>query len=154
MIEKAKILELIKDLVKEKEHFIVQLEIDKANTIRLLVDNMKGIQIDECVALSRAIEKGLDREMEDFELLVSSPGLDAPFKVIQQYIKNIGREVKVSLKDKRNFQGKLMEADDIGFGIEENKKVKMAGKKKKQTVIEKNRFLFDDVNEVKIVIKF
>jgi len=74
--------------------------------------------------------------------------------VIQQYIKNIGREVKVSLKDKRNFQGKLMEADDIGFGIEENKKVKMAGKKKKQTVIEKNRFLFDDVNEVKIVIKF
>jgi len=154
MIEKAKILELIKDLVKEKEHFIVQLEIDKANTIRLLVDNMKGIQIDECVALSRAIEKGLDREMEDFELLVSSPGLDAPFKVIQQYIKNIGREVKVSLKDKRNFQGKLMEADDTGFGIEENKKVKMAGKKKKQTVIEKNRFLFDDVNEVKIVIKF
>lgn len=154
MIGKEKILELIKDLIEEKDHFIVQLDVNKANSISLLVDNMKGIQINECIELSRAIENGLDRETEDFELVVSSPGLGLPFKVVQQYLKNIGREVKGALNDGRKFQGKLVEADDNGFDIEEMKKIRIEGKKKKQTVIEKNRFLFDDVSDVIAVIKF
>ena len=96
MIEKEQILELIKDLVDEKEYFIVQLDISKTNKISLFVDSIKGININECVELSRKIERGLSREKEDFEVIVSSPGLDSPFKVPQQYTKNIGREVKVS----------------------------------------------------------
>ncbi len=154
MIEKEKILGLIKDLIEEREHFVVQLDISTSNSIRLLADNMKGIQIHECVELSRAIEKGLDRETEDFELLVSSPGLDSPFKVKQQYVKNIGKELEVSLKEGRKLQGTLIEADNDGFSLEETKKVKMEGKKKKQTLIEKHRILFNDTNEVKLIIKF
>ncbi len=154
MIEKEVILKLIQDLIEEKGHFIVQLDITKTNSIHLLVDNMKGIQIHECVELSRAIEKGLDREKEDFELVVSSPGLDSSFKVVQQYFKNIGREVDLSLKDGRKFKGKLIEADNNSFWIEERKRMKMDGKKKKQTRIEKHEFLYNDVGEVKVIIKF
>ncbi len=154
MIEKEVILELIHDLIEEKEYFIVQLDITKTNSIHLLVDNMKGIQIHECVELSRTIEKGLNRGKEDFELVVSSPGLDSPFKVVQQYFKNIGREVDVSLKDGRKFKGKLIEADHNAFCIEEKKKMKMDGRKKKQTRIERREFLYNDVNEVRIVVKF
>lgn len=154
MIEKDKILMLIKDLVKERDHFIVQLDISNSNSIRLLADNMKGIQIHECVELSRAIENGLDREKEDFDLVVSSPGLDSPLKVTQQYVKNIGKEVNVSLKEGRNIRGTLVESDDNGFSIEEKKKVKVEGRKKKQTSIEKHRILFNDANEVKLIIKF
>ena len=154
MIEKDKILGLIKDLVEEREHFIVQLDISTSNSIRLLVDNMRGIQIYECVELSRAVEDGLDRETEDFELMVSSPGLDSPFKVAQQYAKNVGKEVKVSLKEGRKLQGTLIEPDNDGFSIVETKKIKMEGKKKKQTLNEKHRILFNDVNETKLIIKF
>lgn len=154
MIKKDKILGLIKDLVEERNHFIVQLDVNSGNSIRLLADNIKGIQIKECVELSRAIENGLDREEEDFELVVSSPGLDTPLVVVQQYIKNIGREVKGTLNDGQKFQGKLIAADEIGFDIEEKKKIRIEGKKKKQTIIEKNNFLFDNVSEAKLVIKF
>ena len=154
MIGKDKILELIRSLVEEREHFIVQLDISSTNSIRLLADNMKGIQIHECVELSRAIEMGLDRDKEDFDLTVSSPGLDSPFVVKQQYIKNIGKEVKVMLKEGKKIQGVLVHADDDGFDIEETKKVRIEGKKKKETLIEKHRFLFNDVDEVKLVIKF
>ena len=154
MIEKDKILGLIKDLVEEREHFIVQLDISTSNSIRLLIDNIQGIQIHECVELSRAIENGLDRETEDFELIVSSPGLDSPFKIAQQYAKNIGKEIKVSLKEGKKLQGTLIEADNVGFSIEATKKVKVDGKKKKRTLNEKHRILFSEVNEVKLIIKF
>ncbi len=56
---------------------------------------MKGITIDECAAIHRHIEKSLDRDKEDFELQVSSPGLDMPFGVIEQYYKNEGKKVEV-----------------------------------------------------------
>ncbi|GAH40866.1 unnamed protein product, partial [marine sediment metagenome] len=114
-----KIVKLINELVTEKDLFIVKLEVNTSNTIKLLVDSHKGIQINECVALSRSIENGLDREKEDFELTVSSPGLDSPFTVLQQYQKNIGREVKVKLHDGKKLQGILIQADDKGFSIEE-----------------------------------
>ncbi|MGD2033724.1 MAG: ribosome assembly cofactor RimP [Bacteroidales bacterium] len=154
MIEKEKILELINDLIEERDHFIVRLDISTGNSISLLVDNMKGIRVNECVEISRAIERGLDREKEDYDLTVSSPGLDAPFRVLQQYTKNIGREVKVLWKDGRKMTGKLIEANENAFMIEEKKKVKVEGKKKKQTVVQNHSILLNDVKEVKVVIKF
>lgn len=154
MIEKDKILKLIKGLVEEKELFIVELEVSKTNSIHLLVDNLGGIKIHECVELSRAIEKGLDREEEDFDLVVSSPGLDSPMKVKQQFEKNLGREVKVSLQDGKKLQGKLLKAEREGFTIEERKKVRVEGKKKKQTIIEQQEISFNEAKEVKLVIKF
>ncbi len=154
MISEEKIVKLINELVTEKDLFIVKLEVNTSNTIKLLVDSHKGIQINECVALSRSIENGLDREKEDFELTVSSPGLDSPFTVLQQYQKNIGREVKVKLHDGKKLQGILIQADDKGFSIEEKKKIKIEGKKKKQSTTERNRLVYDNVDEVKVIIKF
>ena len=55
---------------------------------------MNGITIDECASLHRHIENNLDREKEDFELQVSSPGLDMPFAVIDQYYKNEGEKLR------------------------------------------------------------
>ena len=54
----------------------------------------EGVTIEECAKVSRIIESGLDREIEDFELEVSSPGLNSPFKVLPQYFKNIGKECR------------------------------------------------------------
>ena len=52
------------------------------------------------MSVSRNIEHNLDREKEDFELSVSSPGLDQPFVVPQQYLKNIGRKISAITKEK------------------------------------------------------
>ena len=60
----------------------------------------RKITIDDCIQFSRAIEHNLDRDKEDFELEVSSAGMSSPFKVYQQYVKHVGRQVKLILKKK------------------------------------------------------
>jgi len=154
MVTQAKILELIDGLLTEKEFFVVSLDVSNSNKIRLLVDSMKGVLIEDCVKLSRAIEQGLDRETDDFELEVSSAGLDAPFRVRQQYQKNIGQEVEVIKKDGLKYKGILLNAGAETFCVETIRAVKMHGKKKKQLVKENIDFAYADVSKVKLIITF
>jgi ribosome maturation factor RimP len=151
MIEKEKIHKLINDFIERNGIFIVSLNVNPANKITLLVDSMNGIRIDDCVQLSRVIESGLERDETNFELEVSSPGLDAPLKVEQQYLKNLGKEIEVFLQDGSKLIGKLLKADHEGFTIEEKKMVKIEGKK--QVLLENKSYLFNNISKVKIVVK-
>ncbi len=154
MISKKKILDLIGDDMKDKMYFLVSLDVSPANYIRLVVDSMDGIQISECAQLSRTIEHGLNRDSDDFEIEVSSPGLGTPFKVKEQYAKNIGREVEVISKNGQKSIGILTMADDYGFCIEEENTVKIEGKKKKQVVKEKLNFSYGNISKVRNVLKY
>lgn len=154
MLSKAKILGLIENLLEEKKCFIVSLEISPSNSIRLILDSMDGVKIEDCVAFSRAIEHNLDREEEDFDIEVSSAGLTEPFKIREQYIKNKGNEIEVILKSGEKFTGILLEIEENGFTIEQQKRVKEEGKKKKQLVRETLHFDFSSCSKVKEVIKF
>lgn len=154
MITKERILELIHPLVESRKFFIVLLEVSVSNKITLHVDSMKGVRIDECVELSKAIEQGLDRENEDFEIEVSSAGLSAPFSIREQYLKNINQEVSVLLPDGRKEEGKLIKASEDDFSILVERRVKVEGKKKKQLRIEEHSFKFEEVNKVKLILNF
>lgn len=152
MITEEKINSLISEALAEKNAFVVSLEIRPGNNIMLEIDSLEGVKISDCVDVSRAIEHNLDRETEDFELKVSSPGLDQPFKVPQQYAKNIGREVKILLADGTETKGKLLEVNEENISIE--KKVKVKEGKKKKVVIENEQINFNNIKETKIIISF
>ena len=55
---------------------------------------------------------------------VGSAGIGQPFKVLQQYINHIGKEVEVLAKDGRKLSGELKEADEQHFVVTIQKKVK------------------------------
>lgn len=154
MIEKQKVESLISEKISEGQYFIVSLDILASNKIKLVVDSMHGITIDEIVAFSRAIEHNLDREVEDFELEVTSPGLDQPLKVKNQYLKNVGRELDVLTADNMSIKGLLKEVHDTEIVIEEEKKVKNPDTKKKELIKTLQRINFQDINKAFIVIKF
>lgn len=154
MIAKEKIQEIIEPIVKEKEAFVVDIKISTSNKINIELDSLKGFTINDCVEVSRFVESKLDRDEEDFELEVASAGLSEPFKVLQQYQKNIGNEVETILKDGKKTIGILSDVDEKGFTIEETKKVKIEGKKKKQEVVEKQSYTFDQIKSTKVVLKF
>jgi len=154
MITKEKIQDIISETVKEKEAFIVDLSISSSNKINILIDSDKGFTIDDCVEVSRIVENEFDRDVEDFELEVSSAGLSEPFKVKEQYKKNLSNDVETITKEGIKIKGVLSDVTDTDFEIEESKMVKVEGKKKKQNVIEKRRFAYDQVKSTKIVIKF
>ena len=86
----------------------VDLKISTSNVVSLSFDKMDGVKFDDCFKITKFIEDHFDRDIEDYELNVSSAGIDNPFKVEQQYIKNIGNLVNVLLiNGKRKSGAKL-----------------------------------------------
>lgn len=157
MISKKHVEELINERIAELDNglFIVDLTISATNVINVELDKHSGgVSVNDCISVSRNVEHNLDREEQDFELNVSSAGLDKPFRVPAQYQKNIGRDVKVVLQDGKKMEGKLLAADESGMTLEQVRKEKIEGKKKKETIVEQHQLAFSDVKETKIIISF
>jgi ribosome maturation factor RimP len=159
MISATLIRELAEKKIQETESnrdksFLVDVSVNAMNKIRVTIDNIDGLAINECVNMSRFIENQLDRETEDFELEVTSPGLDQPFKVFRQYEKNIGREVEVKLNDGQKIEGKLIAANENAIDLEQITKEKKEDGKGKQLVTRHLNFPFDTIKETRIIIKF
>lgn len=157
MISKKRILELAEERIAERDPalYIVEITISTSNNIIVEVDREEGsVSIEDCISISRNIEHNLDREEEDFALEVSSAGLDQPLRVTKQYIKNIGREVKVKTIEKGTFEGIIKDADENGIVLESKEKKRVEGRKKKEWVIQELPFKYSEIKETKLIISF
>ena len=96
----------------------------------------------------------LDRDVEDFELEVGSAGITSPFKVLRQYVKNMGNEVEMLLKSGTKLTGVLKSADENGVVVTVEKQVKPEGAKRKVTVREDQSYTFDEIKYTKYLIRF
>jgi ribosome maturation factor RimP len=154
MISPEHIRQLASEKLGETGSYLVDVQVSPANRIRVIIDNFRGVSIEECVRVSRMIEAGLDRETEDFELEVTSPGLDQPFRVPKQYEKNIGREVELKMNDGTRLTGRLVEFSGEELTLEQETREKTEGRKGRQTVIRRQAVPLRDIRETRIVIKF
>lgn len=147
MVEKQHIQALVEEFMKGTDLFLVAVKVSTANRITILADKKSGITIEECVAIHRHIENNLDRETEDYELQVSSPGLDLPFGVIEQYYKNEGKKVEVIDTDGTKFAGVLKNITPGGFELETEVKVKGKGKELKDI-----SFNFEQIKSTRVIL--
>ncbi|WP_066632386.1 ribosome assembly cofactor RimP [Labilibacter marinus] len=154
MITKEQIREIIAEKIEADDCFIVEVKVSASNKIIVTIDSMNGIGIDYCIQISRLIEGSFDRDIEDFELEVSTPGLGQPLKVLNQYEKNIGKDIEVTPFETAPFKGKLTEVNEDNFVVEEMKKVKIEGKKKKELQVINHNYKFDEVKAVKVIVSF
>lgn len=154
MISIEKINDIISGLINDTEIFLVELSVSKSNQINVFIDSPKGVDINSCIELSKQIEGSLDREVEDFELNVSSAGIERPFKVLKQYQKNCGKTIRIDTKKNERIIGTLLNVTESSITIEWETKKVIDGKKKKQLVNEKRELLFEDIKETKLVISF
>ena len=146
MIDKFKVLDTVKDALEGTEKYLINMRITPDNRIFVDIDGDNGLNIDDCIELSRTIENSLDREEEDFELNVSSAGADAPLKMPRQYRRHIGREVSVETLDGTQVEGTLKEADDEQFTVYIKGTKKVAPKE--------YTFAYTDVKATKVVLAF
>jgi len=148
----------IRSLVAEKiegtEYYILELEIKPGNNIKVELESMGPVSISDCVDISRQIEHNLDREAEDFALQVSSPGIDKPLRDPRQYMKNVGRSLKVRLNEGEEAQGELMKADEKGIKLLTKRKERVQGKKKKILIEEELDLTYSQIKQAKIKINF
>ena len=154
MIDKNMLISLTEEYLKDTTYYLLDLILGNDNSIIVEIDNDEGVDIDQCVALSRHIEAQLDRDSEDFELTVTSAGLTSPFKTIRQYRKYEGKEVEVLTRTGVKHNGILRSSDNEGFILTITRKVKPEGAKRKQEVDEDIRFKYDDVKYTKYLIRF
>ena len=152
MISKQKIADLIEEKLVGTDKFLVELNVSASNQIIVYIDGDHGVTISDCVALSRHIESNLDRETEDFELDVSSAGLDLGLRNKRQYQKNIGREVEIKFLNGSKIKGILKTVEEDFFQVD-----LPASKKKKESGLEENLIInidFKEIKETKVVISF
>ena len=147
MIEKSRIEEIVRESIKGTGLFLVSVKVSSANRITVLADKNEGITIEECASIHRHIEKNLDRDVLDFELQVSSPGLDMPFSVIEQYHKNEGKKVEVIDTDGVRYTGILKNVTPGGFEIEAEVKVKGKAKELKEL-----SFNFEQIKTCRVIL--
>jgi len=115
MITTESITELIAQHLEGSDIFLVEVVVKPGNAIRVHVDSPDGISIDECVKISRFMNESLDRDVEDYSMEVSSPGLGGSFRVKQQYEKNVGRAIEVLYTDGIKVKGKLVSVSEKGI---------------------------------------
>lgn len=157
MLDRKLIEELIAERIAELDNglYVVDLRISPTNVIHVELDKLKGgVSVQDCVSVSRNIEHNLDREKADFELHVSSAGLDKPIRHINQFAKNVGRSFKVQPQTEETFEGELvkMADDNLVFKVRTQKRDEV--KKKKIWVEEIIELPYNQIKEAKIVISF
>ena len=101
--------------IKGSDAFLVDVTVKPGNAIRVHLDTPEGISIEECAKISRFLNESLDRDVEDYSLEVSSPGLGGAFRVKQQYEKNVGGKIEVVLTDGMKVKGILKSLSDSGI---------------------------------------
>ena len=157
MVSKEKVIALAQERIKELDNgnYLVKVSISSKNVINVKMDNINGgVSIKDCVSVSRNIEHNLDRESEDFELQVSSPGLDQPFFVKQQYQKNIGKKVNVITTEDKLISGELISSENDEITLKEVNTIKNTSTKKKEIIENIHLLKMKNIKETKLIISF
>jgi len=157
MLDKKIIKSLAEERISELNNglYIVELSVSSNNVIQVEIDKLKGgVSVEDCISVSRNIEHNLDRDKEDFELHVSSAGLDKPLRHINQYAKNIGRVLSIVGLDGKKYEGELMKVIDLGIVLRTVSKQLNEKKKKKIWMENILEYPFNQIKEAKIVVSF
>jgi ribosome maturation factor RimP len=154
MILKEQIIALVNQKLEGTNLFLIDTKILPGNRIEVFIDGDNGLGINDCVDLSRHIEKNLNRDVEDFSLEVSSPGATIPLKLSRQYIKHIGRDIELKLTDGTFITGTLTEIENGNLTLTTTSRENKPVGKGKINVTKTHNIELQKIKESKIKLKF
>ncbi len=132
------------------DYYLVDLEVRPNHQISVFIDGDKGVSLEDCTRISRALEAVLDLEptLEGiYELEVSSPGVSRPLKFPRQYPKHVGRTLKIDLLSGGSVEGLLKEVGPEQVMIE----IKPLEKK---GVPDEKLIRFDEMKQAVVIVQF
>ena len=151
---KETIEQLVKEAIEENPSlFLIELKISAGYGITVVVDGDDGINLKECMRISRHIEHNLDRESTDFSLEVTSPGATEPLVNKRQYGKNLGKTLKIRTEEDK-FEGALTDVSEDQITLTwKAREPKPVGKGK--TTVEKTVTIpYEQIKQAKVKLKF
>ena len=155
---KEQIIELLQPYLENDRIFIVDVKTTEGKTrqnITILLDTDEGIKIEECASVSRRFAHFVETNelvAEAYNLEVSSPGIDQPLTLKRQYVKNIGRNLKVNLTGGGEKVGTLENVTESGIVLKEE--VKKTKSKKVVEPVADTLIPFETIQQAKVQISF
>ena len=155
---KEQIIELLQPYLENDRIFIVDVKTTEGKTrqnITILLDTDEGIKIEECASVSRRFAHFVETNelvAEAYNLEVSSPGIDQPLTLKRQYVKNIGRNLKVNLTGGGDKVGTLENVTESGIVLKEE--VKKTKSKKIVEPVADTLIPFETIQQAKVQISF
>lgn len=120
--KEQQLIDLIKPVVEALGYIFWGLEYipkGKDSVLRIYIDHDNGVTVDDCATVSRQVSGVMDVEdpiSSEYNLEISSPGLDRPLFTLEQFEKYVGEFVDVKLRyafeGRRKFKGKLVGIED------------------------------------------
>ena len=135
---------IIENLVPSDFVIIDYNDFSKSGKIKLIIDSMGGVDLKSTSVLAKKIKKSdiiNDFYPNGLQLEITSPGLDSGLKIPFQYVKNIGRRLKIQTIDDQELTIKLLSSNDTGVSGEDKsgKEINLA---------------FDQIQKAKVIIEF
>lgn len=141
---------IIHQLIENSDIYLVDVLISESKIrkkITVFLDTDEGIKIDDCSKISHQLGLKLEEIIENaFVLEVSSPGADSPLKMERQFLKNIGRTLKVITVEEEEIKGVL-----VNFL---NNEIEIQPEKKKKLVFDSKKIKLEKIKEAKVIISF
>lgn len=154
MIDKNVVKTAVEEWLQGNDYFLVDVVMGSDDRIVVEIDHADGVWIEDCAELSRFLQEKLGDELGNYELEVGSAGIGQPFKVAQQYINYIGKEVEVLGADGKKVQGVLTAVDGTNFTVTVKEKQKVEGKKRPVMVDVEKAFDMGEVKYTKYLLNF
>ena len=132
------------------EYYIVDLVVAPNHHIGVFIDGDEGVSLDTCTQISRILESILDAEPTlggIYELEVSSPGVSRPLKFLRQYLKHIGRTLKIKLVTYEQIEAVLTSIGTDSIQVE----IKPQDKK---SLPEAREIPFEEIKEAYVTVQF
>jgi ribosome maturation factor RimP len=100
-------------------------QVGRRHLVQVVIDGDGGVGLDAIADVSRAVSRALDEAEEsgtdlimgEYQLEVSSPGVDRPLTLPRHWARNVGRLVKVKAGEK-SLTGRVLDADADGITLD------------------------------------
>lgn len=144
------ILNFINEILEGTDVFLLKLDINSKNDIKLYLDADSGLGIDTISKINRRLYKKIEESgiipENDFSMEVGSMGVDEPLMQHRQYKKHIGRNLEVTM-DEGIIEGKLMEVNEDSIILHQ-----LLDKKTKQ--IQEHNIFMNQIQKAIVQISF
>ena len=134
--------------------FLVDISIDLASHICVVLDGDAGVTLEQCMQVSRHIEHNLDREEHDFSLEVGSAGAAAPLMQPRQYKKHVGRILKIITNSDEELKGTLTATDNQMIALQWKAREPKPVGKGKHTVTKDVKVSYAEIKKAIVQIQF
>ncbi len=123
-----KVLSIINPSIQDLGYELLGIEYvpsGKHSILRLYIDSEDGIGVDDCEIVSRQVSAIMDVEdpiSGQYNLEVSSPGIERPLFVVAHYMRFLGHDVRLRtyrpIEGKRNFTGAIGSVSEKSNSLE------------------------------------